>query len=395
MKIDKVETFIIGNPAPHYGGKYFIFIRITSNNIVGWGECYAPPFHPNIVKKMIQDVSDRFVIGSDPYKIENLFRKIYSTGYNQRPDTSLMGILSGLEIACWDIIGKDLKKPIYELLGGQFRKKLRSYTYLYPNDQDIKNVYEDPDLAAERALEYTEEGFTAIKFDPVGPYTIYDPRQLSLSALSLSEQFVSKIRKTIGNRCDILFGAHGQMTSSSAIRLAKKLERYDPLWFEEPVPPDNIEAMSLVALKTSIPIATGERLSTKYEFMEVIEKKAASIIQFNLGRVGGILEAKKISAIAEAKGVQIAPHLYCGPIVAAANIQIATCVPNFLILECINKMDGFYSDILKKPIQWEDGFIIPSKEPGLGIEIDEKVINKYPYDEKELHLQVSNKIIDF
>ena len=109
----------------------------------------------------------------------------------------------------------------------------------------------------------------------------------------------------------------------------------------------------------------------------------------------GILEAKKISAIAEAKGVQIAPHLYCGPIVAAANIQISTCIPNFLILECINKMDGFYSDILKKPIQWEDGFIIPSKEPGLGIEIDEKVINKYPYDEKELHLQVSNKIIDF
>ena len=395
MKIDKVETFIVGNPPPHYGGKYFILIKITSNNIVGWGECYAPPFHPNIVKKMIQDVSDRFVIGSDPYKIENLFRNIYSTGYNQRPDTSLMGILSGLEIACWDIIGKDLKKPIYELLGGQVRKKLRSYTYLYPRDKDNKNVYEDPDLAAERALEYVEEGFTAVKFDSVGPYTIYDPRQLSLSSLSLSEQFVSKIRKSVGNRCDILFGTHGQMTSSSAVRLAKKIEPYDPLWFEEPVPPDNIDAMALVASKTSIPIATGERLSTKYEFMKVIEKKAASIIQFNLGRVGGILEAKKISAIAEANGIQIAPHLYCGPIVAAANIQIATCVPNFLILECINKMDGFYADILIKPIQWKDGFIIPSKEPGLGIEIDENVINKYPYDENELHLQVSSKIIDF
>ena len=395
MKIEKVETFIVGNPPPHYGGKYFILIKITSNNIVGWGECYAPPFHPNIVKKMIQDVSDRFVIGSDPYKIENLFRNIYSTGYNQRPDTSLMGILSGLEIACWDIIGKDLKKPIYELLGGQVRKKLRSYTYLYPRDKDNKNVYEDPDLAAERALEYVEEGFTAVKFDSVGPYTIYDPRQLSLSSLSLSEQFVSKIRKSVGNRCDILFGTHGQMTSSSAVRLAKKIEPYDPLWFEEPVPPDNIDAMALVASKTSIPIATGERLSTKYEFMKVIEKKAASIIQFNLGRVGGILEAKKISAIAEANGIQIAPHLYCGPIVAAANIQIATCVPNFLILECINKMDGFYADILIKPIQWKDGFIIPSKEPGLGIEIDEKIINKYPYDENELHLQVSSKIIDF
>ncbi|HJL57714.1 MAG: mandelate racemase/muconate lactonizing enzyme family protein [Pelagibacteraceae bacterium] len=395
MKIKKVETFIVGNPPPHYGGRYFILIKVTSNNIIGWGECYAPPFHPRVVKKMIQDVSERFVIGSDPYKIENLFRNVYSTGYNQRPDISLMGILSGLEIACWDIIGKDLNKPVYELLGGQVREKLRSYTYLYPRNTDKKNVYKDPDLAAERALEYAEEGFTAVKFDPVGPYTIYDPRQLSLSALSLSEQFVSKIRKAVGYKCDILFGTHGQMTSSSAVRLAKKIEPYDPLWFEEPVPPDNIDAMALVALKTSIPIATGERLSTKYEFSKVIEKKAASIIQFNLGRVGGILEAKKISAIAEANGIQIAPHLYCGPIVAAANIQIATCVPNFLILECIYKLDGFYAEILKKPIQWKDGFVIPSKEPGLGLEIDEKIINKYPYEEKELHLQASNKIIDF
>ena len=394
MKIDNVETFIVGNPPPHYGGQYFIFIKVTSNNIVGWGECYAPPFHPRVVKKMIQDVSDRCVLGSDPYKIEHLFRNIYSLGYNQRPDTSLMGILSGLEMACWDIIGKDLNKPIYELLGGLVREKLRSYTYLYPSDKDKKNIYKDPDLAAERALEYIEEGFTAVKFDPVGPYTIYDPRQLSLSSLSLSEQFVSTIRKTVGDRCDILFGTHGQMTSASAVRLAKKLEQYDPLWFEEPVPPDNIDAMALVASKTSIPIATGERLSTKYEFAKVIEKKAASIIQFNLGRVGGILEAKKISAIAEAHGAQIAPHLYCGPIVAAANIQIATCIPNFLILECIEKMDGFYAEILKKPIQWKDGFVIPPKEPGLGIEIDEGVIGKYPYDEKKLDLEVSNEIID-
>ena len=394
MKIENVETFIVGNPPPHYGGQYFIFIKVTSNNIVGWGECYAPPFHPSIVKKMIQDVAERCVIGSDPYKIEHLFHKIYSSGYNQRPDTTLMGILSGLEMACWDIIGKELNKPIYELLGGLVRNKLRSYTYLYPRDNDETNVYEDPDLAVARTLEYVEQGFTAIKFDPVGPYTIYDPRQLSLSSLSLSEQFVSKIRKAVGDKCDILFGTHGQMTSASAVRLAKKLEQYDPLWFEEPVPPDNIDAMALVASKTSIPIATGERLSTKYEFTKVIEKKAASIIQFNLGRVGGILEAKKISAIAEAHGAQIAPHLYCGPIVAAANIQIASCIPNFLILECIKKMDGFYAEILKKPIEWRDGFVIPSQEPGLGIEINESVLSKYPYDKNKLHLQVSNNIIN-
>ena len=394
MKVDNVETFVVGNPPPHYGGQYFIFVKVTSNNITGWGECYAPPFHPRVVQNMIQDIADRFVIGTDPYKTENLFRKIYSSGYNQRPDTTLMSILSGIEMACWDIIGKDLNKPIYELLGGLVREKLRSYTYLYPSEEDKKSVYEDPELAAARALEYVELGFTAIKFDPVGPYTAYDPRQLSLKSLSLSEQFVSNIRKAVGNRCDILFGTHGQMTFSSAVRLAKKLEKHDPLWFEEPVPPDNIDSMALVASKTSIPIATGERLSTKYEFAKVIEKKAASIIQFNLGRVGGILEAKKIAAIAEAHGVQIAPHLYCGPIVGAANIQIATCIPNFLILESIKKMDGFYAEILTKPIQWDQGYVIPSKDPGLGVEINENVARKYPYRGETLHLQVSNEIVD-
>ena len=293
MKIDNVEVFIVGNPPPFHGGKYFILLKITSNKIIGWGECYAPPFHPNIVRKMIEDISERFVIGSSPYKIETLFRKVYSSGYNQRPDISLMGVLSGIEMACWDIIGKDLNKPIYDLLGGMVHEKLRSYTYLYEEKNDIEDVYTNPILAAQRALEYVDMGFSAIKFDPVGPYTIYDPRQINLQSLSLSEKFVSNIRKAVGDKCDILFGTHGQMTPSSAIRLAKKIEKYDPMWFEEPIPPDNIDAMALVASKTSVPIATGERLSTKYEFAKIIEKKAASILQFNLGRVGGILEAKK------------------------------------------------------------------------------------------------------
>lgn len=393
MKIDSVETFIVGNPPPSYGGRYFIFVKVTSNNIVGWGECYAPPFHPNVVKNMIQDISDRFVIGSNIFKIENLFKRIYSSGYNQRPDTSLMGVLSGIEIACWDVIGKELNQPVYNLLGGKVTEKLRSYSYLYPKDGDKSNVYEDASLAAERALEYYKLGFTAVKFDPVGPYTIFDPRQISLKTIYHSENFVSTIRKAVGDKVDILFGTHGQMTYSSATRLAKKIEKYDPLWFEEPVPPDNIDAMAEVAKKTSIPIATGERLSTKYEFSKVIEKKAASIIQFNLGRVGGILEAKKISAIAEANGVQIAPHLYCGPIVAAANIQIASCIPNFLILECILTMKGFYSKILKKSFQWEGGYIIPPKDPGIGIEINEKILDNYPYKEKKLHLQAEEEYL--
>ena len=155
------------------------------------------------------------------------------------------------------------------------------------------------------------------------------------------------MREAVGGRCDLLFGTHGQFTAAGAIRLARRLERYDPLWLEEPTPPEMPEEMAKVARATTIPIATGERLTTKYEFARVLETGAASILQMNLGRVGGLLEAKKIAAMAEAHYAQIAPHLYCGPVVGAANIQLAACSPNFLILEGIGRWDGFHAEILQ------------------------------------------------
>lgn len=392
MKITEIKTFVVGNPPPHFGGRYFIFLKLgTDKGIHGYGEVYSVPFHPHVVVKMIEDVYERYVMGRDPFKIERLWRIIYSSGFTQRPDTSILGILSGIEIACWDIIGKELDKPVYELLGGQVHEKLRSYTYLYPQEGDASDVYMDPDLAAERAAEYVKLGFTAVKFDAVSFYSAFDPRQISLEALDRSEEFMRKIREAVGGSCDILFGAHGQMTPSSAIRLAKRLEPYDPLWLEEPVPPENVEAMATVARATSIPIATGERLATKYEFARLLDKRAASILQMALGRVGGILEAKKIAGMAEAHYAQIAPHLYCGPIEGAANIQIATCSPNFLIQESIQTWGGFHADILKTPIQWENGYIIPSPRPGLGVELDEEVAAQHPYTGKLLHLEMADR----
>lgn len=342
---------------------------------------------------MIEDMCERCVLGSDPFKIERLWRIVYSSGFTLRPDVSVMGILSGIETACWDIIGKELNKPVYELLGGKVHEKLRSYSYLYPGKDDQVNVYEDPDLAAQRASEYVQKGFTAVKFDPVGPYSAFDPRQLSLEALGHSERFVKTVREAVGDKCDLLIGTHGQMTTSGAIRLAKRLEKYDPLWFEEPVPPGNVDEMARVASATSIPVATGERLTTKYEFASLLKKQAASILQFALGRGGGILEAKKIAGMAEAFYAQIAPHLYCGPIEAAANIQIDTCSPNFLIQESIQTFDSFYADILKKPIRWEDGYIIPPSEPGLGVELDEETAAKHPYEGEKLHLEMAHEPI--
>ena len=181
------------------------------------------------------------------------------------------------------------------------------------------------------------------------------------------------------------------MTAAGAIRLARRLEPYEPLWFEEPVPPDAPEEMARVARATRIPIATGERLATKYDFARLLGAGAAAIFQMNLGRVGGILEAKKIAALAEVQHVQLAPHLYCGPVVGAANIQLATCSPNFLILEGIERWQGFHADVLVKPIRWEAGYVIPPREPGLGVELNEALIARHPYKGHELHLEMAGK----
>jgi 2-dehydro-3-deoxyphosphogalactonate aldolase len=392
MKITDIKSYVVANPPPHHGGPYFVFLKlITDDKTEGFGETYGVPFHPNMVSRLIEDVGERYVIGYDPFRIESLWRIIYSSGYSQHPDLTLLGVLSGIEMACWDIIGKALNQPIYNLLGGQVHEKLRSYTYLYPAPVDltseretqdalaIANVFGDAELAPKRATQYVEQGFTALKFDPVMPMSAFDPRQLSLEALDNAELVVNNIREAVGCKCDLLIGTHGQMTTSSAIRLAKRLEQFDPLWFEEPVPPENIKEMARVARSTSIPVATGERLTTKYEFSRLLEDQGAAILQPALGRVGGILEGKKIAGMAEAHYAEIAPHLYCGPIEAAANIQLATCSPNFLIQESIETFGGFYAEILKEPIKWEDGYIIPPTKPGLGVELNEEVAAKNPY----------------
>ena len=396
MKISDLTTFIVANPPPSFGGRYFLFVKLTTDDgITGIGEVYCDTFGPAVMEAAIRDVFERNVLGMDPFHIEKLWRVVYGTGYTARPDATLMGVLSGLEIALWDIKGKACGKPVYELLGGQVHERLRSYTYIYPDvaKGEDSSIYWNAELSAQRAVDYVKQGFTAVKFDPAAPYSPFDPRQPSLDTLALCEKFVKLIREAVGTKADLLFGTHGQFTASGALRLAKKLEPYDPLWFEEPTPPEMPEEMALVARGTSIPIATGERLVTKYEFARVLECRAASILQMALGRVGGIMEAKKIAAMAEAHYVQIAPHLYCGPVEAAANVQFAASLPNFLILESIQTFGGFHAELLKKPIRWEDGFVIPSKEPGLGIELNEAVALTHPYTGKELHLEMTNRPI--
>ncbi len=393
MKLDTIETFVVGNPPPRHGGRYFIFVRLTTTcGITGVGEIYNATFGPDLCAAMAKDVFERQFLGQDPHNIEVMWRRTYGAGFTMRPDVTVMGVLSGLEMACWDIIGKAADQPVYQLLGGKVHERLRSYTYLYPPtgdvypDPDAPNVYNNADMAAEAAVLAVEQGFTAVKFDPAGPYTIYDGHQPRLSDLDLSEEFCKRIREAVGTKADLLFGTHGQFTVSGAKRMARRIEAYEPLWFEEPIPPENPSDMAEVARFTSIPVATGERLCTKHEFARVLEAGAASILQMNLGRVGGLLEAKKIASMAETRQAQIAPHLYCGPLVAAANIQIATCSPNFLILESIGRFDGPFMQFLSTPITWEEGYVIPPAAPGLGVELNDAAIAANPYRGTDLHL---------
>jgi galactonate dehydratase len=394
VKITDIKTFVVDNPAG-LGGRYFLFVKLTTDSgVVGYGEAYNAMFGPHITARMIEDCAERYLIGHDPHDIETFFRRAHGSGFSQRPDVSMMGCVSALEMACWDIIGKEADKPVYKLLGGRVHERLRSYTYLYPHKGSVvpaeltgKSVYDDPDLAAECAALYVEQGFTAVKLDPAGPWGVFDGRQPRLIDIELSAAMLKAIRAAVGTRADILFGTHGQFTSSGALRMAAAIEPYDPLWFEEPVPPEMPEEMALVARGTRIPVATGERLATKWEFARVIELRAASILQPDLGRSGGILETKKIAAMAEAHHIQIAPHCYCGPIVAAANIQLATTLPNFLVIEAIKDWGGMHAQLLKKKIGFEDGFTIPPSEPGLGVELNEAMCESLPYSGTQLHLE--------
>jgi len=396
MRIAELSVHSVAVPPPHIGGMYWIFVRLkTSDGIEGVGEVYSTAFHPRAVTALIEDVFERYLLGHDPHDIERFWRLAYSSGFTQRPDATMMGIVSGLEMACWDIIGKAAGQPIHKLIGGKVHERLRAYTYLYPQNTAGEYDYTDPDLAADFAAKMVDEGFTAVKFDPAGPYSAFSGHQLSLAAMDLCETFCIKVREAIGNRADILFGTHGQMVPSSAIRLAKRLEKFDPLWFEEPVPPGQEAAMAKVARATSIPVATGERLTTKYEFHRVLDTGAASILQMNVARCGGLLEAKKIAGMAEVYYAQVAPHLYNGPVGAAASIQLAATLPNFLIHEAIMDFSGFHADILKKPLRLEDGYLIPSDEPGLGVELDLEVIARHsPYEGTRLHLQMDDKPSD-
>jgi len=388
MKLQNLDVIVTAPPAPGWGGRYWILVKLTTDTgITGWGECYAASVGPKAMTHVIRDVFERHMADENPENIELMFRRAYSSGFTQRPDLTVMGAFSGLEIACWDILGKDRDRPVHALIGGRMNDRIRAYTYLYPlPHHDIDSFWASPEMAAESAAEMVNQGYTAVKFDPAGPYTLRGGHMPAMNDISMSIAFCKSIREAVGDKADLLFGTHGQFTTAGAIRLGQALEPYSPLWFEEPVPPDNPTEMAKVAQAVRIPVATGERLTTKAEFAAVLQTGAATILQPALGRSGGIWEAKKIAAIAEVHNAQMAPHLYAGPVEWAANIQFAASIPNILMAETIET--PFHDALIKSTIQVEDGYITPPTAPGLGIEVDEALARAHPFTGTDLHLNM-------
>ena len=395
MRITNLDVIVTAPPAPGWGGRYWILVKLTTNtNVVGWGECYASSVGPKAMTTVIEDVFERYFLDQSPENIELMFRRTFSSGFTQRPDLSVMGAFSGLEIACWDILGKERNRPVWALLGGKMNESIRAYSYLYPlENHDLKSFWTSPEDAAESASDLVSRGYTALKFDPAGPYTMRGGHQPALSDIELCVSFMEEIRAAIGNRADLLLGTHGQFTTSGAIRLGQAIERFNPLWFEEPIPPDNLLEFQKLARSLKVPIASGERLTTKYEFATLLRSGGISILQPALGRAGGIWEMKKTSAIAEVFNAQMAPHLYAGPIEWAANIQLAVSIPNILILETIET--NFHDELINSSIQVDDGYIRAPQGPGLGIEVNEDLARQNPFDGEGLHLMMQDEPCDY
>ena len=353
MKITELETIFV---EPRW-----LFLKVhTDEGIVGLGEPIVEG-RAQTVAAAVQEIG-RYLLGKDPRRIEHHWQAIYR-GQFYRGGAVLCSALSGIEQALWDITGKWLGQPVHQLLGGATRDRIRLYGWLGGE------TYGD---YIEKAKVRLDAGFTAFKVGLVGAYRIID----TAAKVEETATRFAKIREAVGLSVDIGIDFHGRVSPAMAIRLAKALEPYHPMFIEEPVLPENVEVMANVARRTSIPIATGERLFTKWGFREVLERQAAAILQPDLSHAGGILECKKIAAMAECYYAAIAPHCPVGPIALAACLQLDACIPNLLIQEHVTLGEGY----LKEPFEVVDGYVDVPMRPGLGVELDEEALEDKIHD---------------
>ncbi|WP_101295590.1 galactonate dehydratase [Halegenticoccus soli] len=346
----------------------WLFLRVeTSDGLVGWGEPIVEG-RAKTVQAAVEELMDAYLLGRDPSHIEDHWQTMYRGGF-YRGGPVLMSAIAGIDQALWDIKGKHYDAPIYELLGGRARNRVRVYQWI-GGDQ--------PSEVGAAAAEKVEEGFTALKMNATSEIRRVD----SPAAVREAADRLREVRETVGPEIDVGVDFHGRVTKPMAKRLAAALEPYEPMFLEEPVLPEHNDALSAIAAHTSIPIATGERMYSRWDFKQVFESGAVDVIQPDLSHAGGITEVQKIAAMAEAYDVALAPHCPLGPIALASCVHVDICSPNAFIQE--QSLDIHYNetndilDYLADPdvFRYEDGYVDVPEGPGLGIELNEEYVRE-------------------
>jgi len=371
VTISGVETYLVANP-----WKPWVFVEVeTDAGITGIAEATTHD-KPRTTAKAIEEMSDYFV-GKDPFDTEQIWLEMYRDEWFSKNVVNTT-VCSAVDIACWDIKGKLLDKPVYELLGGSVHgDRLRAYANGWYTDTGG-----DPEGFAEAAERVVDDGYDAMKFDPFG--TAW--QHMSKKDLNHSVDIVRAVREAVGPDVDLLIECHGRFTAGQAVDIARKLVEFEPTWFEEPCPPDSINSLAEVADKSPIPVATGERHVTKHEFFDLVTRTDVDVFQPDLMNTGGITEGKKIAGLAEADHVSIAPHNPQGPVAGAIYSHFCTSTPNFMIQEMFQTYDvDWVDDLLVDPLEIEDGYVHVPEGSGFGIELDHDVIEEHAYTEEKVH----------
>ena len=367
MKITDIKCF----PVDCFRTNW-VFVKVyTDEGIDGVGEATLE-YKEKALVGAVEHLKD-FLVGKDPRNIERLCHDMYRDSY-WRCGPVLMSAISAVETALWDILGKSLGVPVYQLLGGRANDKVRIYVNGWFAGAKT------PEEFGEKAKIAVQRGVTAMKWDPFGKSYM----QISNKDLDTALKCVAAVREAVGNEVDLLIEGHGRFDVPTGIKIARELEQFKPMFFEEPVPPDNLAALKAVRDKSPVAISAGERLYNLKQYKEMFELRAADYIQPDISHAGGIMELKKIAAVADTYYIPFAPHNPSGPVANAATLQVAACCPNFTILEIMYSDVPWRADVTNEALEYKDGYITIPDKPGIGIEINEEACLQHPYEPHSL-----------
>ena len=362
MKVTDVKAFVVDCYRTNW-----VFVKVyTDEGITGVGEGTLE-YKEKAFLGALEHIKE-YLVGKDPRNIESHWHMTYRDAY-WRGGPVLMSALSAVEMALWDILGKSLNTPVYQLLGGKYHEKVRIYVNGWFAGA------KEPEEFGEKAKIAVQKGITAMKWDPFGKSYL----QISNAELDKALRNIAAVREAVGNSVDLLIEGHGRFDVPTGIKIAKELEQFKPMFFEEPTPPDNLDALKAVRDKSPVAISAGERLYSRWDYRKLFDMRAADYIQPDISHAGGISELKKIAAEAETRYIPFAPHNPSGPVANAATLQLAASCPNFCILEIMYQDVDWRKDVTNENLQYADGYMTIPDAPGLGIEIDEEACLAHPY----------------